>query len=502
MKQKILNKNKIKKNNGITLIALVITIIVLLILAGVSIATLTGQNGILSQAQNAKNRTQLSSEKEQIELAAQASMTKNPDTLEITKTNLDEGIKEQLGSNREFETTDNQDGSFIVNLKNPDRMYYVDETGKVIPEENMKKISTADELKTFRDDVNSGNTYEGWYVYLTNDITLDINEEWEPIGLYPMENSTPDAQTNKPFSGVFDGKNHEINGIYINTTDKVQGLFGLVIGGTIKNVGIGENNNITGGISTGGIAGYLYNGSKGVNCYNRSNLTVGSYSGGIFGQLAVNCNVENCYNIGSINVGNDSRIIGGIVGRVALNSSLKKCYNKGTVEGNISTTSILGGIIGSLSDESLLNECFNLGEIQGNNIIGGILGQVMNNGIVQNCYNIGSIKGESKIGGISGQNTCNIFNCYNIGEIEGNVKVGGIAGENNVSSSYHTTGILKNTYSLENKCEDICGNNESIIENSFIKSEEELKAMASVLGSAFKEDTNNINNGYPILTWQ
>ena len=43
----------LNKNKGITLIALVITIIVLLILAGVSIAMLTGQNGILSQAQNA-----------------------------------------------------------------------------------------------------------------------------------------------------------------------------------------------------------------------------------------------------------------------------------------------------------------------------------------------------------------------------------------------------------------------------------------------------------------
>ena len=42
------------KQKGITLIALVITIIVLLILAGVSIATLTGQNGILTRASDAK----------------------------------------------------------------------------------------------------------------------------------------------------------------------------------------------------------------------------------------------------------------------------------------------------------------------------------------------------------------------------------------------------------------------------------------------------------------
>ena len=51
-------KTKLKSSKGITLIALVITIIVLLILAGVSIAMLTGQNGILTQAQRAKNETE------------------------------------------------------------------------------------------------------------------------------------------------------------------------------------------------------------------------------------------------------------------------------------------------------------------------------------------------------------------------------------------------------------------------------------------------------------
>ena len=49
-------KQKFKKNQGITLIALVVTIIVLLILAGISIAMLTGQNGILNRATEAKVR--------------------------------------------------------------------------------------------------------------------------------------------------------------------------------------------------------------------------------------------------------------------------------------------------------------------------------------------------------------------------------------------------------------------------------------------------------------
>ena len=66
-----------KQNKGITLIALVITIIVLLILAGVSIATLTGENGILTQTEEAKQKTKLEEEKEKIKLAWNALKIEN-----------------------------------------------------------------------------------------------------------------------------------------------------------------------------------------------------------------------------------------------------------------------------------------------------------------------------------------------------------------------------------------------------------------------------------------
>lgn len=58
-----------KKENGITLIALVITIIVLLILAGVSIAMLTGDNGILNKATDASEKTLAAEAEEAIKLA-------------------------------------------------------------------------------------------------------------------------------------------------------------------------------------------------------------------------------------------------------------------------------------------------------------------------------------------------------------------------------------------------------------------------------------------------
>ena len=83
-----------KKNvHGITLIALVITIVVLLILAGVSIAMLTGQNGILTQAQRAKTTTEQANAKEKIELAVAGAIAKSTNgSLTI------ENLKEELSN--------------------------------------------------------------------------------------------------------------------------------------------------------------------------------------------------------------------------------------------------------------------------------------------------------------------------------------------------------------------------------------------------------------------
>lgn len=71
-----MNKNNIRetksKESAITLIALVITIIVLLILAGISIATLTGENGIFDQANNAKEKTIIGKEQEIVDLSVAA----------------------------------------------------------------------------------------------------------------------------------------------------------------------------------------------------------------------------------------------------------------------------------------------------------------------------------------------------------------------------------------------------------------------------------------------
>ena len=73
-----MEKELMKKENfkGITLIALVVTIVVLLILAAVSISMLTGENGIITQAQKSKEQSDIGYEKEQIDFAYSAAKTK------------------------------------------------------------------------------------------------------------------------------------------------------------------------------------------------------------------------------------------------------------------------------------------------------------------------------------------------------------------------------------------------------------------------------------------
>ena len=119
-------KNKSKKNNGITLIALVITIIVLLILAGVTIATLTGENGILTRASQASEQTEIEEEKEAIGLAYTGVLADNNGSGVS-----DSELQNELQKNGYNATvTDNGDGTLTVTFESG-REYTIDENGNI-----------------------------------------------------------------------------------------------------------------------------------------------------------------------------------------------------------------------------------------------------------------------------------------------------------------------------------------------------------------------------------
>ena len=89
-------KENLKKEKGITLIALVITIIVLLILAGVSIAMLTGDNGILTQVSNAKTDTIRGNVEEMVSVAIGSLQTENlGDSSKITPEMIADQVNEE-----------------------------------------------------------------------------------------------------------------------------------------------------------------------------------------------------------------------------------------------------------------------------------------------------------------------------------------------------------------------------------------------------------------------
>ena len=125
--KEITQKNKNQKNTGITLIALVITIIIILILAGVAIASLTGENGLLNRAVGAKISTEEAQEKEQLQMEVYGSYGKNGD-LDIRI--VDSNIKSHING----VTTDGAT-TFPLTVTMPTgNVYTIDEDGNVTKE--------------------------------------------------------------------------------------------------------------------------------------------------------------------------------------------------------------------------------------------------------------------------------------------------------------------------------------------------------------------------------
>ena len=113
----------LKNKNGITLMALTITIIILLILAGVSISMISGENGLLNLTKNAKDQTNEQIVFEQIQMAAIAAM-RNPN-YEVNKEQLDKEL-EQYGY---APSTGSIEEGFIVIVE--DKTYLIDRDGNV-----------------------------------------------------------------------------------------------------------------------------------------------------------------------------------------------------------------------------------------------------------------------------------------------------------------------------------------------------------------------------------
>lgn len=112
-----------KKESGITIIALIVTIVVLLILAGVSISLIINRNGIISNAEVAKQETEIADEKEKINLSALAAQANNEEAV-IRRNDFDKELKKFFNEDYTLEP-DSDAEEYEVTFKKSGRKYTI-----------------------------------------------------------------------------------------------------------------------------------------------------------------------------------------------------------------------------------------------------------------------------------------------------------------------------------------------------------------------------------------
>ena len=275
------------------------------------------------------------------------------------------------------------------------------------------EISNAGQLYWFAGLVNgtlSGETQNASAnAVLTADIVVNKNvlKSDGTVNEGTFKEWTPIATSASPYTGIFEGQNHTISGLYFKQETSFVGLFS-VNSGKIANVDIFDSyfyGQPYKGWQVGGVCGSNTNQGAITNCYNtgivRGSETVGGVCGSNYGIIT------NCSNKG--NVGEDDESVGGVCGS-----------NYGTI-----------------------TNCNNAGIVSGKMYVGGVCGKNSNGGTVINCNNTGEVRGTSQyIGGLSGDNdSSSITNCNNTGEVKATGKfVGGLSGGN------YNNGTITNCY--------------------------------------------------------
>ena len=250
---------------------------------------------------------------------------------------------------------------------------------------------------------------------------------------------TPTATSASPYTGIFDGQNHTISGLYFNQENSYDvGLFGRN-NGKIANAGILDSY-FYGTSKVGGMCGNNYTGTIS-NCYNTGSVSGIGTAGGVSGYNYTG-SITNCYNTG--NVSGSSGFVGGVSGYNSKGTIINS-YNAGSVSG----LEYVGGVSG-INYTGSITDCYNIGSVSGSEgDVGGVNGY-NNGGSITNCYNVGSVSGtDYYVGGVSGENANGtIINCYNAGSVSGKYDVGGVSGENangTITNCYYDSTIYTGT---------------------------------------------------------
>lgn len=387
---------------------------------------------------------------------------------------------------------------------------------------------------------------------LANDLILnDVVLEWDSNG-YLQNNTrtlrkwTPIGNWETVFSGLFDGGDHTISGLYVEKAEDYAGLFGYSLG-SIRNITV-VNAYVKGNSFVAGIAGDCKETVE-RSTMGRAFIKGNCYVGGIVGhshhttKCVSFCTVNGEYNVGGI-CGTGSWVdycknYGGVIGVTNVGgidnyeyyngtNGIRYCINYGTVSGvnrvggiegygGGSDCANYGAIVGSgeniggIVGEGFFRESTNHGAITGKKSVGGIAGSSFS--VVNSC-NHAIVTGESNVGGVVGVLVRSSLdkgeanNCYNLADIvctvaDGNV--GAIVGSDGAVWNHDT--IIGCYYPASANLYGCGGVISADMEPDgfFAKSSAELKQQATFEGWDFYKTwrvSPKYNDGYPYLAWE
>lgn len=451
------------RNKGITLVALVVTIIILLILAGISIQILS-QMDLIEKAKQAKTITENAQKKENEEI------TKIEDLMYDNINDIEQVTDKEPGK---LEQEENNNDIYIINSIE-DLVYFAYDVtnGNSYLGKTVKLGINLDfnSSKSYVDAYRTDYTTYGYDGALKEKITKD---GFIPIGkINYTENTKEDILKNNSFNGTFDGNGYVINNLKINEKTQKQdeweeiGLFTRNCG-TIQNLKL-TNVNINLEISN--------------NVFSSVSALVGvNYA-----------TIKQCYVTGKIN---------GITNKYSLNIGGITASNWGTILECVNKTNVYS----TMNTNSDVFPALRIGGIAGINENGGNINNVYNNGEIHNVKSENSTNNCEFIGGVVGNNSGTLINSYNRGVVENSninyyIRIGSLTGASKTT--------LDTCYYLKDTVINLPDDNTVIMSLGTQVDEQEIKDNNFITklnennSNIWKSDINNINDNYPILYWQ
>lgn len=311
-------------------------------------------------------------------------------------------------------------------------VYEIVPNGFVEAADGSYEINDAAGLRNFATLVEAGNTFAGKTIKLNADINL-IDGLWTPIGAARSTANLNDTI----FEGTFDGQNHIIKNLNVNTTEyRFLGLFATVHGATIKNLSI-----------AGGEI-------KAVDNANAS-VYAGAFVGRGSGVTLINCHNKGCLITVERTDNQRGGWIGGIIGSITylgdINPVCIACTNSATITSPYIPSGIAGGAFGG---KVSYVACANTGDI-----------------VVTDTYQPTNAFASGMVGEMGGTNY--MYSCFSDCSIPAGTTHGALAGDGagcgpNVHYSYTTNGsvnILGQLWSTINETVSVVSSYNEAVEN-------------------------------------